>query len=240
MKDEFQDIDDPVPSYEESSRLTNHTTSDSKAPRQHLQTQLAEARSNRIRSVLAAYIEPLLDAQILNCVAGSTFILIPSDSLNNLPNISAKDLAGLPESARSAVVVRLHGPENEAAFWLQPAIVEQLTSDLKCRLASSGHRLEDVSEEVQKPAVVATTTKSSWLKRSLGFDQQSDPTASTRHWKLGWRPEDEEGETNKKLALDEMRVRAKVKEVSVMTESKLGLLLTETIKAVWLLIEIGT
>lgn len=240
MKDEFQDIDDPVPSYEESSRLTNHTTSDSKAPRQNLQTQLAEARSNRIRSVLAAYIEPLFDAQILNCVASSTFILIPSDSLNNLQNISAKDLTGLPEFARSAVVVHLHGPENEAAFWLQPAIVEQLTSDLKCRLASSGYRLEDALGEVQKPAVVATTTKSSWLKRNLGFGQQSDPTASTRHWKLGWRPEDEEGETNKKLALDEMRVRAKVKEVSVMTESELGLLLTETVKAVWLLIEIGT
>jgi hypothetical protein len=240
MKDEFQDIDDPVPSYEESSRLTNHTTSDSKAPRQHLQTQLAAARSNRIRSVLTVYIEPLLDAQILNCVARSTFILIPSDSLNNLPNISAKDLAGLPESACSAVVVQLHGPENQAAFWLQPTIVEQLTSDLKCRLASSGHRLEDASEEVQKPAVVATTAKSSWLKRNLGFGQQSDPTASTRHWKLGWRSEDEEGETNKKLALDEMRVRAKVKEVSVMTESELGLLLTETAKAVWLSIEIGT
>jgi hypothetical protein len=240
MKDEFQDIDDPAPSYEESSRSANHTTSDSKAPRQHLQTQLAEARSHRIRSVLTAYIEPLLDAQILDCVAKSTFILIPSDSLTNLPNLSAKDLAGLPESARNAVVVRLHGPENQAAFWLQPPIVEQLTSDLKCRLASSGHRLEDQSEESQSPTVASPATKSSWLRRNLGFGQQSDPTASTRHWKLGWRPEDEEDETNKKLALDEMRVRAKVKEVSVMTESELGLLLSETVKAVWLSIEIGT
>ena len=237
MKDEFQDIDDPLPSYEESSRSTNNTTSATQAPRPHLQTLLTEARSHRIRSVLTAYIEPLLDAQILGCVARSTFILIPSDSLTNLPNLSAKDLAGLPESARNAAVVRLHGPENQAAFWLQPATVEGLASDLKCRLASSGHTLEQQSEEVQRPTIAATATKPSWLKRSLGFGQQSDPTASTRHWKLGWRAEDEE---DGKLALDEMRVRAKVKEVSVMTESELGLLLTETVKAVWLSIEIGT
>jgi hypothetical protein len=238
MMGEFQDIDDPLPSYEESSRSTNHTSSATKAPRPHLQTLLAEARSHRIDSVLTAYIEPLLDAQILDCVARSTFILIPSDSLTNLPNLSAKDLAGLPESARNAAVVRLHGPENQTAFWLQPAVVEQLASDLKYRLASSGHKLERQSEEVQKPTVAAN--KPSWLKRGLGFGQQSDPTASTRHWKLGWRTEDEEDEIDRRLSLDEMRVRAKVKEVSVMTESELGLLLTETVKAVWLLIEIGT
>ena len=237
---EFQDIDDPLPSYDESSRSTNHTSSATKAPRPHLQTLLAEARSHRIGSVLTAYIEPLLDAQILDCVARSTFILIPSDSLTNLPNLSAKDLVGLPESARNAAVVRLHGPDNQTAFWLQPAIAEQLASDLKCRLASSGHKLECQSEEVRKASVAATASKPSWLKRSLGFGQQSDPTASTRHWKLGWRTEDEEDGIDRKLSLDEMRVRAKVKEVSVMTESELGLLLTETVKAVWFSVEIGT
>lgn len=244
MKDDFHDSDDPAPSYEESSKSTNHAASDPKPPRRPLQTQLAEARSRRIRAVLTAYVEPLLDTQILNCVARSTFILIPSDTLTSLPNLATKDLAGLPESARNAVVVRLHGPENQAAFWLQPVVVDQLTSDLKSQLASSGHRLESLSTELpQMPALPArptNTTRSSWLKRNLGFGPQVDPTASTSHWKLGWRSEDEDGAASRELALDEMRVNAKVNDVSVMTESELGLLLTETVKAVWLSIEVGT
>jgi hypothetical protein len=240
MKDDFRDIDDPVPSYEESPRSTYHTTCDSKTPPRILHTPLAEARSYRTRSVLTAYVEPLLNAQILNGVARSIFILIPSDTLTHLPNIATKDLAGLPESARNAVVVRIHGPDNQAAFWLQPAVVDQLTSDLKYRLASSGHRLEDQSTEPEMPALPPRPTRSSWLRRNLGFAQQVDPTASTSHWKLGWRSEDEEGAANRELALDEIRVNAKVKDVSVMTESELGLLLTETVKAVWLTIEVGT
>jgi hypothetical protein len=240
MKDDFQNIDDPVPSYEESSRSTNHTTSDTKPPRRPLQTSLAEARSHRIGSVLAAYIDPLLDAQILNCVAKSTFILIPSDTLTSLPNLASKDLAGLPESARNAVVVRLHGPDNQAAFWLQSTVVQQLSSDLRCRLASSGHRVEEESTEPQKATLPAPATRPSWLKRNLGFGQQVDPTASISHWKLGWRSEDEENAARRKLDLDEMRVSAKVNDVSVMSESELGLWLTQTVKAVWLTVEVGT
>ena len=72
MKDDSRDIDDPVPSYEESSRLANYSASDTKPPRRPLQTQLAEGRSSRIRNVLAAYVEPLLDTQIQNCVARNT------------------------------------------------------------------------------------------------------------------------------------------------------------------------
>jgi hypothetical protein len=157
MKDDFRDIDDPVPSYEESSRLTNHSTSDTKTQRRPLQTQFAEARSSRICNVLAAYIEPLLDTQIQNCVARNTFILIPSDTLKDLPNLSTKDLAGLPESARNAIIVRLHGPDNQAAFWLQPVVVQQLSSELKCRLAASGHKLEEpllLDEQISLPTEV--------------------------------------------------------------------------------------
>ena len=240
MKDDFGDIEDPVPSYEESVPSTNHITSKDKGSRRPLQTQLAETRSCRIRSVLAAYVEPLLVDQGLDGIAKSTLILIPSDTLTEHPNLNTQNLAGLPESARSAVVVRLHGPDNKAAFWLQPTVVEQLSSDLKCRLASSGHRLEELSTEPQRPTPPETSTRSSWLKRNLGLGRDLDPTASTSHWKLGWRSENEDGTTRKSLGLDEMRVSARVREVSVMTESELGLLLTETVKAIWLEIEVGT
>jgi hypothetical protein len=244
MKDDFRDIDDPVPSYEESSRLTNHSTSDTKTSRRPLQTQFAETRSSRICNVLAAYIEPLLDTQIQNCVARNIFILIPSDTLKDLPNLSTKDLAGLPESARDAIVVRLHGPDNQSAFWLQPVVVQQLSSELKCRLAASGHKLESVQDEQtsspQRPNMPTSTARSSWLKRNFGLGQQGDPTASTSHWKLGWRSEDEDGASSRKLGLDEMRVNARIKDVSANSESELGLLLTETVKGVWLEIEVGT
>ena len=244
MKDDFRDIDDPVPSYEESSRLTNHSTSDTKTPRPPLRTQLAEARSSRIRNVLAAYIEPLLDTQIQNCVARNTFILIPSDTLKDLPDLSTKDLAGLPESARDAIVVRLHGPDNQSAFWLQPVVVQQLSSELKCRLAASGHKLEPEQDEQtsspQRSNMPTSGARSSWLKRSFSLGQQGDPTASTSHWKLGWRSEEEDGASSRKLGLDEMRVNARIKDVSANSESELGLLLTETVKGVWLEIEVGT
>jgi hypothetical protein len=245
MKDDFRDIDDPVPSYEESSRLPNYSTSDTKTPRRPLQTQLAEARSSRIRTVLAAYIEPLLDTQIQNCVARNTFILIPSDTLKDLPNLSTKDLAGLPESARNAIIVRLHGPDNQAAFWLQPVVVQQLSSELKCRLADAGHKLEEPlpdeqTSSPQRSNMPTPGTSSSWLRRNFGLGQQGDPTASTRHWKLGWRSEDEDGTSSRKLGLDEMRVNARIKDVSANSESELGLLLTETVKGVWLEIEVGT
>jgi hypothetical protein len=244
MKDDFRDIDDPVPSYEESSRLPNYSTSDTKAPRRPLQTQLTEARSSRIRAVLADYIEPLLDTQIQNCVARNTFILIPSDTLKDLPNLSTKDLAGLPESARNAIIVRLHGQDNQAAFWLQPVVVQQLSSELKCRLAASGHKLEEPlpDEQTSSPqrSNMPTGTSSSWLRRNFGLGQQGDPTASMRHWKLGWRSEDEDGTSSRKLGLDEIRVNARLKDVSANSESELGLLLTETVKGVWLEIEVGT
>jgi hypothetical protein len=245
MKDDFRDIDDPVPPYEESSRLTNHSTSDTKTPPRPLQTQLAEARSSRIRNALAAYIEPLLDTQIQNCVARNTFILIPSDTLKDLPNLSTKDLAGLPESARDAIVVRLHGPDNQSAFWLQPVVVQQLSSELKCRLAASGHKLEEPVEDEQtsspqRSSMPTSGTRLSWLRRNFGLGQQADPTASTSHWKLGWRSEDEDGTSSRKLGLDEMRVNARIKDVSANSESELGLLLTETVKGVWLEIEVGT
>ena len=245
MKDDFRDIDDPVPSYEESSRLTSHSTSDTKSPRRPLQTQFAEARSSRIRAVLTAYIEPLLDTQIQNCVARNIFILIPSDTLKDLPNLSTKDLAGLPESARDAIVVRLHGPDNQAAFWLQPVVVQQLSSELKCRLAASGHKLEEPlpdeqTSSPQSPTSPTSGTRSSWLRKNFGLGQQGDPTASTSHWKLGWRSEDEDGPSSRKLGLDEMRVNARIKDVSANSESELGLLFTETVKGVWLEIEVGT
>ena len=256
MKHNLRDIDDnddPVPSYEESVEpFTNNpiiSAGDTKTPqRPPLQTRLAETRSHRIRSVVAAYIEPLLDAQLLNCIAKNTLILLPSDTLTSLPDLAAKDLTGLPESARNAsVVVRLHGTDNQAAFWLQPIVVQQLSSELRHRLAASGHRVEEPllpERTTSIPQTAATTsssgTRSSWLKRTFGPGQQTDPTASTSHWKLGWRSEEEEEATKRKLSLDEMRVNAKVNDVSVMTESELGLLLTETVKAIWLEIEVGT
>jgi len=249
--------DERVPSYEESVASNNipaansplrlnHAISDSKSPRQPLQNQIATTRSSRIHSVLTAYIEPLLDAQGLNGIAKSTFVLIPSDTLSNLPNLKSTDLAGLPESARNVTVVRLHGPDHQAVFWQQPAVVQQLVSDLKARLAASGHKLEEASAPQPQPQPQRPTLpaggRSSWLKRSLNIGQTSDPTASTRHWKLGWRSDDGDGDGGGtgSLGLDLVRVKARVGDVSVMTESELGLLLTDTVKGIWLDIEVGT
>lgn len=237
MKDDVHDMDDPVPSYEESARSTRNITSDTKTPGPPLHTQLAMVWTYRIDSLLDDYLEPLLSTQILNGAAKSTFILIPSDTLTNHPNLATKDLTGLPDSARNAIVVRLHGPDNNAGVWLQDDLVQQLSLVLKRRY----NPLEKQQlTESQIPAIPATATWFSQLRKKLGFSQQDHQTASTSHQKLGWRSEDEEGVANRKLAVGEIRINAKVKEVSVMTESELGLLLTETEEGVWLEIEVVT
>ena len=256
MKDRLDDGEEQVPSYEESEALSNisglafregayDTTSDTKSPRQPLQSQIASTRSHRIQSVLAAYIEPLIHTQGLEGISKSTFTLIPSDTLSDLPNLKATDLVGLPGSARYVTVVRLHGPDNQANFWEQPAVIQQLISELRPILAASGYSMEkeqlplrpDASAQRAGPAAAAG--RSSWLKRSFNTGQNSDPTASMSHWKLGWMSEDEDA--NKRwLERDEMRVNAKFRDVSAMRESELGLLLTETVKAIWMEIEFGT
>ncbi len=255
MKGDLDTDDEQVPSYEESiasnnvlgatSRHgSNDTTGNTKAPRQPLQTNLASTRSYRVQSTLTAYIEPLLDSQGLDGITRSTFILIPSDTLSNLSNLKPTDLVALPRSTHNVTIVRLHSPDNQASFWEQSAVVQQLVSDLSTRLASSGYRTEEAQlpprpdAATQRPGQIAGG-RSSWLKRSFNAGQGSDPTASMSHWKLGWRSEDEDA--NKKLLeRDEMRVNAKVKDISVMRESDLGLLLTETVKAVWLEVELGS
>jgi hypothetical protein len=208
MKDDFRDVDDPVPSYEESSI------------RRPLPT---EVRSSRIHAVIADYIVPLLNTRIQNCVARNTFILIPSDTLKDLPNLTTKDLAGLPESACDAIVVRLNGAANEATFWLQPVVIQKLSSELKCTLEASGYKLEESLPDEQTPP--PCEARLSWLRRNFGLGQQGDPTASTSHWKLGWRSEDEDGTSSRKLGVGEMRVNARIKDVSANSESELGLLL---------------
>lgn len=256
MKGNFSCDDERVPSYEESvsssdfssphNRTTfNQSTAETKSTTRPFQSQIASTRSLRIRSVLAAYVEPLLESQGSNGISESTLILIPSDVLSSLPNIKATDLVGLPESARNVTVIRLHGPENQATFWEQPAVVRQLITDLNDRLAASGHRIEEPlvpqKPPLQRPKPPASG-RSSWLRKSFATNQSqsSDPTASMSHWKLGWNAEDGEGGATRSLGLDEYRLHAKVKDISVMTESDLGLLLTETVKGIWLDVEVGT
>ena len=245
-----EDTDDPAPSYEEYV-FPNQTISIETKQKAPLQTQIAATRSRRIQSVLAAYIDPLLVDQGVDGISKRVLVLIPSDSLSNHPNLTARDLAGLPESTANVALVRLYGPENRAAFWQQEAVVRQLKSDLKDRLAASGHKVEANPLELQSTNPQSPSNlqrgassspgpgRSSWLRRNLGSTQQSDPI-SARDWNLEWRTENEKNLATRPLELDEIRVSAKVKDVSFNTESELGLLLTETLKAIWLEIEVGT
>jgi len=259
MKSDLDYDDEQIPTYEESvsatgfsspaSRLNSDTASDDTkvTPRQLLQTQISSTRSYRVQSIISAYIEPLLVSQGLDGIAKSTFVLIPSDTLSSLPNLKAKDLVGLPEAARNVTIIRLHGPDNQASFWEQPVVVRQLSSDLKARTAASGHKIQEEQQppqvescaSIQRPDQSRAGGRSSWLSRSLKAGQ-SDPTASMSHWKLGWRPEAANEENSTSLGPDEVRVNARIRDVSVMTESELGLLLTETVKGVWLEVEVGT
>lgn len=250
MSKGFGTADDKgVPSYEESIATSPPLSRDHKdLPRPSLHTQLTDARTRRIRNLLATYVEPQLYTQFLDGISKRSFVLIPADVLTKQPDLTAKDVVGLPDTA-TVSVFRLHGDENRAAFWQQPGVLQELQSSLRARLAASGHNVEvpagpagpsGESKVLQSPPLEEPQkrTSPSWLKRQFGTpDPQHDPTATT-NYKLGWRPE-EESLPRTTLAMEEVRVLVRIRDVSFRVETEMGLLDSVTAKVLWLDLEVG-
>lgn len=79
---------------------------------------------------------------------------------------------------------------------------------------------------------------------------EHDPTGETGKWELGWRSSEVASENEAEAARqrerrlrilkqDEIAVATRFQDVSLRTESELGLLDTNTVKCIWIEIEVG-
>lgn len=235
---------DKVPSYEEAI-ASDTNLAKGQCPRPSLHSQLEKARSRRIENLLTEHIDPILVSQGWDGLYKTILILIPSDHEDKV--FSEKGLVGVPSSVASIQVIQLKGQDNRSLFYQQTPVIRDLEASLKIRLTSLGHNIEDLSQTADKVPTTSPTSlagpesknRPAWPRKKIGASEEGyDPTRSTSHWKGGWRADDEV--QSKKLSPDETRAVANIREVSFRSENEMGLLCTETVKALWIAIEVGS
>lgn len=177
-----------------------------------LPTRLAETRAQRIESVLATYIDPLLTSQGFSGLFQTTFLLVPS-SVSSLKDVASNlntiyttlrgpQVVGFStEENKTIRLVQLAGEENTMEFWGQPTVLSELESSLKKRLRISGHHLYEtgmadtfsplflVSEEASSPSSPQRQKLSLWerAKRKTKDIVTPSTDVSVVDHKLGWR-----------------------------------------------------
>jgi hypothetical protein len=241
--------DEQVPSYEESVMPLGRPAESKSAPGQPFSVQATEIRTRRIQHLLANYVEPVLYSHALDGIHRLTFVIIPSDVLTQHPNLGAKDIAGQP-NATNTVVSRLTDESNRAAFWQQPAVLQDLTSSLRARLGAYGPQVQSSAgipvfapgengETPQQQKSRSTELSPSWLKRQFAVPGPlHDPTATT-DYKLGWRSDDDKGQPSPKSTPGEVQAIVNFKDISFRFETEMGLLDSATGKALSIDIDLG-
>ncbi|MCJ1303040.1 hypothetical protein MMC08_005846 [Hypocenomyce scalaris] len=233
--------DEGIPTYEESvlagataAAASDHPKSIPQ-PGAHLPNQLTETRSQRIHSIITAYLLPLLTSQALSGLYKTTFILVPSN-ISSLPSTASEEtVVGFP-SDDHLQLVRLHGSEHSLEFWRQPAVIRELEVELKARLTASGHRVEE--EQRLSPTAAAPPTSPKASKRSFFSRRGSEktaavsgPVARTSTWSTP---------TPALLGSGQVRVKVGLQDVCLRVVSEMGLYETRTGMAVVVGVEIGS
>jgi len=259
----FEDqIGDPVPPYEESvSSPQVGVNNDLKqigavpsSPPLPLQTHLADVRTQRIGSILTTYIDPLLFSHGASGLYKTTFVLIPSNvtalqsqNSNSFSLCKEPEVVGFP--ANDVVkIVRLKGDEHTLEFWRQPAVVKELETCLKARLAATGHTVEGTGQDASarvadSPPQVSRrhtgpviTKKSFWGRTKERYFHRE---ARIVDRKLGWRADDED-EQNGKVPTGQVRVKVQWKEVCLRVETETGLYANKNGPGLYVTIEVGS
>ncbi|KLJ06062.1 hypothetical protein EMPG_10506 [Blastomyces silverae] len=265
--------DDPAPAYEESSSSVAYnkdTTKEIPSSSQSLlplPTQLADTRTQRVDAILTKYVDPLLLSQGASGIYKTTFVLVPSsvsslqDAVSNAYTTPEEpQIVGFP-SNEVVKLIRLQGEENAMEFWRQPAVVAELDSALKAKLAASGHRLHQPSpnDEMTSDAVdaassptpapepsaktTATTKKSFWgrtkdLYATKGQDLR-DVVIVDR--KLGWRaPGEHNANAPGKIPTGLVDVSIVWKEVCLRIANDMGLYESKKGPALCMTVEVGS
>ncbi|KAI4135560.1 MAG: hypothetical protein LQ347_000561 [Umbilicaria vellea] len=235
--------DDGIPTYEESVLAGATATpgaGDAKSALPSAQTpslpgQLTQTRSQRIHSIITAYILPLLTSQAVSGLYKTTFILVPSN-ICSLPSATGDEtVVGFP-SDDHIQLVRLQGSEHSLEFWRQPAVVRQLEAELKARLTASGHRVEEEQQQPSpavRPPISPKAPKRSFFSRreSEKTLPVSSPVASASGWGMP---------SPVSLGAGQVRVNVGLQDVCLRVVSEMGLYETRTGMAVVVGLEIGS
>ncbi|RVX69251.1 hypothetical protein B0A52_07227 [Exophiala mesophila] len=166
-------------------------------------------------------------------------------------------------------VIEMTGDGNRSSFWIQQPVLNELDILLRRKLtgvtpqqdpldpaASYGSSSRSPTQQNFIPQSSAPLpsrpAKKSWFKRAMPQlpGPEHDPTGETGKWDLGWRSPDVTRETemeaarqkereSRVLRQDEIAVSARFRDVSFRMENEMGLLETNTIKCVWIEIEVG-
>ena len=248
--------EDSVPPYEESwSSKPLNPCPPIPLP---LVAQLADTRTQRINSMLSTYIDPLLMSQGAAGLYKTTFVLIPSVASafqNSLSDVftgrQLPQVMGFP-SNETVKLVHLKGAEHSTEFWRQPAVIAELESSMKARLAASGYRLyeepkasdtqHDLSPESipDAPKVSAEPPKKSFWGRAL-FRGPDLTDAVIVDRKLGWRADGDQNEGPKgKVPPGLIRVTVVWKDISLRIENEVGLYESRRGPGLCITVEVGS
>lgn len=261
------DDSDPVPSYEES--IGSGAVACSRWTPATLHQQLDEARLFRVRDILSTYVNPLLEAQGAPGVHKTIFLLVPSNvhSLQDQPR-DAEHSSSCPRPKEPVVVgfmstdvvklIYLKGEEHTAEFWRQPAVMEELATNLRMRLKMSGHRVEEDHLATEFPLLTKDSpaesvpsphnnkkSSSRWFSskskkpRNSLWEITAPSEAIIVDRQLGWRSPHESTTANKVLSRGEMRVSVEWKEICLRVENAVGLYDTRKGPGICLSVEVG-
>ncbi|MCJ1445328.1 MAG: hypothetical protein MMC23_005833 [Stictis urceolatum] len=258
------DRNERIPTYEESvgQDIDQHPPSHSSSkqsiavsPRQGLPSLLADTRSDRINAIITTYINPLLETQAIAGLYKTTIVLVPSNS-NSLQtatnsqdiiegsgdSIAQKDVeavVGFPDEDY-VKLVRLHGQEYATEFWRQPAVIQELESNLKARLAAGGHKIEEPPKQQETPQAPAAApgsrsmppkAKMGLFRRKMKETTASEPAVAS--------PSGAQTAARSKLSPGAVRLKIALEDISMRAVTEMGLYETKSGKALIVNMEIG-
>ncbi|KAK5058900.1 hypothetical protein LTR84_011164 [Exophiala bonariae] len=261
---------DPAPSYEESVRSTTWTSQNSHSRPtgekslssipSSVPSMIRQERTRRIQNLIVTEILPCFSSHLTNSVNNLTIVIVPSNSLpDTCHKLNAASLVtpSFQSLSTTGAVIALSGEDNQANFWTQHSVMQELNLLLHRELTGKFPERDPLSERHEhrpesqyglkpqaSPSMPERPQKKSWLKRALPQLPQlpgpeHDPTGETGKWNLGWRSPLPENLTAQVLNPDEIAVHTKLQEASLRTESEMGLLETTTAKCIWIKIEVG-
>lgn len=226
-------------------------------------SMIRQERTRRIQDLVTTTVLPCFSSYLTNAVNNLTIVIIPSGSLPKTNHeLSAASVVSpsFHSLSTTGAVISLTGEDDRANFWTQQPVVQEFDLLLHRELSGRFPQQDPLAERREHrpesqyqlkpqvtPGLPERPQKKSWFKRTMPQLPQlpaadHDPTGETGKWNLGWRssaPDTHDLPTARVLNLDEFSMHTKLQDVTLRTESELGLLETTTVRCLWVKIEVG-
>ncbi|KAL6250832.1 hypothetical protein RBB50_003135 [Rhinocladiella similis] len=249
-----------IPTYEESVATSASPRSMGRREKssRSMPSMIRQERTRRIEQLITNSIIPTFSLKLSSGCSYLSIIILPSDSLRTNGEVTEQNIVTPgPQAQESRTVLILRGEENCASFWAQNPVVQELEFFLRQELSEEPMDSTSLFDNQLQAEVRGRPTAplpqrpkpKSWLKRAFVLPgPDHDPTGETGKWNLGWRSADSTSgqdsgwrakERRRNVQRDELAVHTRLEDVSFRTESEMGLLETNTVKCLWVEIELG-